>query len=68
MKDRFEDSVQEPRSQEAGISMFDVEESDATYELLQAMLRFRPKDRITAHQVLQSEWMIKWALPEYEKI
>lgn len=67
-EDRFEDSVQEPQTQEAGMAVFDVEEKLAIFELLQAMLRFRPEERITARQVLEFEWMAKWALPEYEKI
>lgn len=67
-EDRFEDSVQEPRSQEGGVAVFDNEEKVAILALLRAMLKFSPEERITAKQVLQSERMIKWALPEYEKI
>ncbi|EED16447.1 srpk, putative [Talaromyces stipitatus ATCC 10500] len=66
-EDRFEDSVQEPRK-EAGISAFDEEEKNALFSLLWEMLKFRPEERLTAHKVLQSDWMVKWALPEYDKI
>ncbi|RDH36287.1 kinase-like domain-containing protein [Aspergillus welwitschiae] len=52
--DRFEDSVQQPR-QEVGMPLFDAEERDAILE-------------ITTKQILESEWMVKWALPEYEKV
>ncbi|RAL03835.1 kinase-like protein [Aspergillus ibericus CBS 121593] len=62
--DRFEDSVQEPR-QKRGMPVFDSRESEAIFSLLQSMLSFRPEDRPTAKQVLRSEWMVKWALPEY---
>ncbi|KAI2843153.1 hypothetical protein CBS11350_5432 [Aspergillus niger] len=65
--DRFEDSVQQPR-QEVGMPLFDVEERDAIFEMLRPMLAFRPEQRSTTKQILESEWMEKWALPEYEKI
>ncbi|KAH8425433.1 uncharacterized protein LDX57_003186 [Aspergillus melleus] len=62
--DRFEDSVQQPR-RECGMVTFDEEERDAVSKMLRAMLAFRPEDRITARQVLDEEWMVKWALPLY---
>ncbi|KAJ9192489.1 hypothetical protein DTO164E3_8318 [Paecilomyces variotii] len=65
--DRFEDSIQQPR-RESGLSPFDPVERDAIFALLQSMLSFRPEDRPTAQEVLESEWMVKWALPEYERI
>jgi serine/threonine-protein kinase SRPK3 len=65
--DRFEDSVQQPR-RDSGITSFDPTERDALFEMLRSMLSFRPENRPTAKQVLESEWMVKWALPEYEKI
>ncbi|GKZ65025.1 hypothetical protein AnigIFM60653_007610 [Aspergillus niger] len=65
--DRFEDSVQQPR-QEVGMPLFDAEERDAIFEMLRSMLAFRPEQRSTTKQILESEWMVKWALPEYEKI
>lgn len=66
-EDRFEDSVQEPR-RESGMPPFDAAEKDAISAMLRSMLSFKPEDRPTAKQVLESEWMVKWALPEYEKI
>lgn len=36
--------------------------------MLRSMLSFRPENWPTAKQVLESEWMVKWALPESEKI
>ncbi|OJI83109.1 hypothetical protein ASPTUDRAFT_57076 [Aspergillus tubingensis CBS 134.48] len=65
--DRFEDSVQLPR-QEVGMPLFDAEESDAIFAMLRPMFAFRPEHRSTTKQILESEWMVKWALPEYEKI
>ncbi|KAJ5353475.1 kinase-like protein [Penicillium brevicompactum] len=65
--DRFEDSVQEPRQKE-GLPSLDAKESQAFFDMLRPMLSFRPENRPTTKQILDSEWMRKWALPEYEKI
>ncbi|KAF4952574.1 hypothetical protein FGADI_6645 [Fusarium gaditjirri] len=45
----------------------DDEESRAFLDMIKGMLRFRPEERMTADQVLRSEWMSKWALPLAEK-
>ncbi|KAL2372037.1 hypothetical protein RJZ57_003516 [Blastomyces gilchristii] len=65
--DRFEDSVQQPR-QESGIPSFDAREREAFFDMLRPMFSFRPENRPTTKQILKSEWMRKWALPEYGKI
>ncbi|KAJ5209629.1 hypothetical protein N7449_004008 [Penicillium cf. viridicatum] len=36
--------------------------------MLRSMLSFEPANRPSAQEVLDSEWMVEWALPEYEKI
>lgn len=64
---RFEDSVQEPR-REKGMPPFDQAEKDAVSVMLRSMLSFKPEGRPTAKQVLKSEWIVKWALPEFEKV
>jgi hypothetical protein len=43
------------------------EERDALFEMVKGMLVFRPGDRLTASQVLRTDWMRKWAIPEAEK-
>ncbi|CAG7918853.1 unnamed protein product [Penicillium olsonii] len=65
--DRFEDCVQQPR-RDSGIPSFDAREKEAFFDMLQPMLSFRPENRPTTKQILESEWMVKWALPEYGKI
>ncbi|KAJ5188447.1 hypothetical protein N7491_004772 [Penicillium cf. griseofulvum] len=65
-EDRFEDSVQGPR-QEEGMPLVEPAERDAIFSMLRSMLVFRPESRATAKQILDSEWMVKWALPEFEK-
>ncbi|KAL4995612.1 kinase-like domain-containing protein [Aspergillus recurvatus] len=65
-EDRLEDSVQQPRRVE-GMSVFEPAERDALFLMLRSMLSFRPESRPSAEEVLASEWMVKWALPEAEK-
>ncbi|KAF9883407.1 hypothetical protein FE257_003490 [Aspergillus nanangensis] len=65
--DRFEDSVQEPR-QDRGMQRIDAEEREAIFSMLRPMLSFTPGSRPSTRQLLESEWMVKWALPEFDKI
>ncbi|KAL4948538.1 kinase-like domain-containing protein [Aspergillus filifer] len=43
------------------------DEVAAFLDLMRRMLAYRPEDRLTAEEVLRSEWMVKWALPCYER-
>ncbi|KAE8402471.1 kinase-like domain-containing protein [Aspergillus pseudonomiae] len=62
-EDRFEDSVQQPRQAE-GMPLFEPAERDALFSMLRPMLSFKPESRLSTKEVLASEWMVKWALPE----
>ncbi|PGH06326.1 hypothetical protein AJ79_06569 [Helicocarpus griseus UAMH5409] len=53
-EDRFEDSVQQPR-RESKMPEIDPKEREALFVLLRSMLSFRPEQRPTAKQVLESE-------------
>ncbi|KAE8352185.1 kinase-like domain-containing protein [Aspergillus coremiiformis] len=64
---RFEDSVQKPR-QESNMPEVGQEEKLALFAMLKAMLDFQPKERPTAREVMECEWMRTWALPELLKI
>lgn len=66
-EDRFETYAQRPRVEE-GMLALESRERNALSSMLRSMLPFRPEDRPSAQRVLESEWMVKWALPEYEKI
>lgn len=66
-EDRFETCVQRPWKEE-GMSAIEASERDALSSMLRSMLSLRPEDRPSAQRALKSEWMVKWALPEYEKI
>lgn len=66
-EDRFEQDMQEPR-QRKGMPCIEPAERDAIFKMLKSMLKFRSENRSSAKQILECEWMINWALPEYEKI
>lgn len=63
---RFDQWIQELR-QSLGMDSIGEEEKAAFLELLKWMLAWKPTDRPTAQQVLDSIWIRKWALPEYKK-
>lgn len=67
LEDVLELNIQQPRIQE-GMPPFGVSERDSFFAMLRPMLSFKPEDRPSAQQVLESEWMVKWAIPEFEKI
>ncbi|KGO75295.1 hypothetical protein PITC_001080 [Penicillium italicum] len=43
------------------------DEKTAFLNMMRQMLMFRPEERLTVKQVLESAWMVKWALPEYQR-
>ncbi|KAL2821141.1 kinase-like domain-containing protein [Aspergillus granulosus] len=61
----FEDRIREDRTQ-TGHEITDEEKVDFV-DMIHRMLAFRPEDRPTAEDVLGSEWMRKWALPDYKR-
>ena len=67
LEDAFELTIQQPRNQE-GMSPLEGRERNALVAMLRPMLSFKPEHRSSAQEVLESEWMVKWAIPEYEKI
>lgn len=65
-KSHFEEDIQRSR-REAWMPELDVEEKNALMELLQSMVRWEPEKLLTIQGVLDSKWMGKWALPEFER-
>ncbi|OAA47157.1 protein kinase domain-containing protein [Metarhizium rileyi] len=63
----FDDRVQFYR-QKRNMGIFSDEEKAALLVLLRGMLKFHPDDRLSVDDVLKSKWMVKWALPEFERI
>ncbi|KAL4879936.1 kinase-like domain-containing protein [Aspergillus karnatakaensis] len=67
LEDLLEMNIQQPRIQ-AGMAPLELSERTALLEMLRAMRSFKPEKRPSAQQVLESEWMVKWAIPESERI
>ena len=67
LEDHFEFDTQAPRRREK-IPLFEQDEKDAILVLLRSMLSYKPEDRITAAEILESKWVKNWAMPEFEKI
>ncbi|OQD61597.1 hypothetical protein PENPOL_c016G04662 [Penicillium polonicum] len=65
LQESFEIGIQKWRKR-VGDEMTENEKS-AFLDLMRRMLQFRPEERLTAEEVLSSEWMVKWALPDYER-
>jgi serine/threonine protein kinase len=65
LEESFEIGVQKWRRSVGG----EIEENEkaAFLDLMRRMLSFRPEERPTAEEVLMSEWMVNWALPDYEQ-
>ena len=51
--------------QKAGV--LEQNEKVAFLDLIWGMLAYRPEERLSIEKVLESEWMVKWALPELER-
>ncbi|KAH9988770.1 kinase-like domain-containing protein [Xylariaceae sp. FL0662B] len=66
---RVDYSIYPPR-REHGMADTQEPERIALIALPKSMIAFRPEDRPTARQVAdsESEWMVKWALPELDKV
>jgi serine/threonine protein kinase len=67
MEARFEEAAQQAR-RKRGMEAMEDEEKEAFFTMLRSMLMYRPEERVTAQEVLKSDWMVRWAIPEYEKI
>ena len=63
----FEEYVQKFRRERAH-GGFAKEEKTAILSLMRDMLQFQPGKRPTIEEVLASEWMVKWVLPEFERL
>ncbi|KAJ8106856.1 hypothetical protein OPT61_g9265 [Boeremia exigua] len=66
LEDAFEEFVQKYRRKREAAGVFDEKETKAILRLVRGMLAFRPEERWTVEQVLGSEWMVGWALPQLE--
>ncbi|KAM7215302.1 Serine/threonine-protein kinase [Rhypophila decipiens] len=63
---RFKGWVQSPR-REYGMEVMGQEEAHAFMDMLKTMVVWRPQERPTAEDVVDMEWIKKWAIPAYEE-
>ena len=63
----FEEFIQKYRRKRPEVGMFGDDEVAAILDLMRRMLAFGPEDRPTVEEVLRSEWMMKWVLPDVER-
>ncbi len=62
----FDECIQKYRKMR-NIGVFCEAEKEAFLKMLRPLLSFEPQKRPTAVEVLQSEWIVKWAMPEFER-
>lgn len=62
----FEECVQKYRKKHK-VCVFCEAEKSAFLKLVRQMLSFEPRKRPTAAEVLESEWIVKWAMPDFER-
>ncbi|KAJ5165126.1 uncharacterized protein N7500_006956 [Penicillium coprophilum] len=65
LEESFETGVQKWR-QRVGDEI-EEEEKVAFLDLMRRMLSFRPEERPTVEEVLMSDWMVSWALPDCQR-
>ena len=53
---------------ECGKEEVSEDEKAALIALLRAMMAYRPEERPTAMEIMESEWMRKWALLDMENM
>jgi serine/threonine-protein kinase SRPK3 len=62
----FEDRIQRYRRMD-DMGEYGKDEKVAILDLVRRMLAFRPEERPTCDEVMQSPWMVKWALPDLRR-
>lgn len=43
-------------------------EEEALVAMLKPMLKYKPEERCSMRDVLESKWVTDWAMPDYEKL
>jgi hypothetical protein len=62
-EEQFKISIQEPR-QNLGMEQVDEEEKAAFFDMIKAMIIYKPEERSAASKSGNPKWMTKWAMPE----
>ncbi|KAF4967840.1 hypothetical protein FSARC_4675 [Fusarium sarcochroum] len=64
---RFERCVQQGRK-ESGMKPMSKEEKADFIDMMKKIITFRPEDRASAKELLESRWIKQWAMPELRKL
>lgn len=67
LEERFHVSMEAPR-QRNKMPAIEEDEKVALLELLRLMLVFEPDKRLTAVEILETEWVRKWAMPALKEV
>ncbi|KAF5648870.1 dis1-suppressing kinase [Fusarium sp. NRRL 25303] len=67
LEGRFESSIQDPRRKRS-METLGEKESHAFKDMIRWMLSYSPGDRPTAEQLLKTDWMKYWAIPDFDNI
>ena len=62
----FDTWVQHYRKKQ-NVGTFSDDEKTAFLQLLRRMLSFQPQNRPTALEILESDWVVNWAMPDCER-
>lgn len=66
LEEAIEIFVQKYRRKREAAGTLSENETQANFDLMRGMLKFRPAERWSIDQVLRSKWMAEWALPQLE--
>ncbi|KID74804.1 SRSF protein kinase 1 [Metarhizium brunneum] len=64
---QFEDTIQSGR-RKLNMETMDSAEKEALLAMLRPMLAYRPEQRCSVNEVIGSEWMTRYAMPDYERM
>lgn len=62
---RLENLIQKPRL-DAGFTGMEPDEKLAFMDMIRSMLKFRPEERARTPEILECDWIVKWAMPQFE--
>ncbi|KAF3490905.1 CMGC/SRPK protein kinase [Arthroderma uncinatum] len=64
---RFAEYIQHPRKRKK-FDTFSSEEENAFRDMMKSMLVLEPGKRVTIEEVARCEWMVRWGLPELQRM
>ena len=67
IEEALEEGIQKYRRKNGRVGEFGTDEMAAILNLMRRMLAFLPEERPTLEEVLKSEWMVRWVLPDFNR-